>query len=47
MAWADDDLEIIQAMARHTGMSLPQSDLNRELCRRLKPDKFELDKYGV
>jgi 3-hydroxyisobutyrate dehydrogenase-like beta-hydroxyacid dehydrogenase len=47
MAWADDDLEIIQAMARQTGMSLPQADLNRELCRELKPKKFRLDEYGV
>ena len=47
MAWADDDLEIIQAMARQMGMSLPQADLNRELCRELKPKKFRLDEYGV
>ena len=46
MAWADDDLEIIQAMARQAGIQLPQADLNRELCRRVKPDKFRLDKYG-
>ena len=47
MAWADDDLEIIQEMARQVDMSLPQADLNRELCRQLKPKKFRLDKYGV
>lgn len=47
MTWADDDLEIIQAMARQMGMSLPQADLNRELCRELKPKKFRLDEYGV
>jgi 3-hydroxyisobutyrate dehydrogenase-like beta-hydroxyacid dehydrogenase len=47
MAWADDDLEIIQEMARQAGIALPQVDLNRELCRKLKPEKFELDKYGV
>ena len=46
MAWADDDLEIIQEMARQVDMSLPQADLNRELCRQLKPTKFRLDKYG-
>ncbi len=47
MAWADDDLEIIQAMAREAGIGLPQGGLDRELCRSLKPDKFRLDKYGV
>jgi 3-hydroxyisobutyrate dehydrogenase len=46
MAWADDDLEIIQAMARQARIALPQADLNRELCRQVKPDKFRLDKYG-
>jgi 3-hydroxyisobutyrate dehydrogenase-like beta-hydroxyacid dehydrogenase len=39
MAWADDDLEIIR-------IALPQADLNRELCRVLKPRKFQLDHYG-
>lgn len=47
MAWADDDLEIIQSMARQAEISLPQVDLNRELCRALKPKKFRLDEYGV
>jgi len=47
MAWADDDLEIIQSMGHQVGMSLPQADLNRELCRALKPKKFRLDEYGV
>jgi 3-hydroxyisobutyrate dehydrogenase len=47
MAWADDDLEVIQAMARDAGIALPQADLNRELCREVKPKKFQLDKYGV
>ena len=47
MAWADDDLEIIQEMARQAGLALPQADLNRELCRELKPKKFLIDKYGV
>ena len=46
MAWADDDLEIIQAMARQVRLALPQADLNRELCRALKPRKFQLDHYG-
>jgi 3-hydroxyisobutyrate dehydrogenase len=47
MAWADDDLEIIQEMARVAGIELPQADLNRELCRTLKPKKFRLDEYGL
>ena len=47
MAWADDDLEIIQSMARQARISLPQVDVNRELCRELKPKKFRLDEYGV
>jgi 3-hydroxyisobutyrate dehydrogenase-like beta-hydroxyacid dehydrogenase len=47
MAWAEDDLEIIQSMAREAGIGLPQAGLNRELCRTLKPKKFRLDEYGV
>jgi 3-hydroxyisobutyrate dehydrogenase len=46
MAWADDDLEIIQSMAENAGIALPQAELNRELCRALKPKKFQLDQYG-
>jgi 3-hydroxyisobutyrate dehydrogenase-like beta-hydroxyacid dehydrogenase len=47
MAWADDDMEIVQAMAREAGIGLPQADLNRELCRALKPRRFRLEEYGV
>ncbi len=47
MAWADDDMEIVQAMARDAGIGLPQADLNREVCRTLKPKRFKLDEYGV
>ena len=47
MAWAEDDMEIVQQMAADRGMALPQAGLNRELCRLLKPKRFELDKYGV
>jgi 3-hydroxyisobutyrate dehydrogenase len=36
MAWADDDLEIVQSMARQAGIALPQAGLYRELCRLLK-----------
>jgi hypothetical protein len=47
MAWAEDDMEIIQKMAHDVGMSVPQVGLNREICRTLKPKKFQLDRYGV
>ena len=47
MAWADDDMEIVQQMARDVGMGLPQVDVNRELCRTLKPKRFKLEEYGV
>ena len=47
MAWAEDDLEIVQAMAADRGMALPQAGLNRELCRMLKPKRFKLEDYGV
>jgi 3-hydroxyisobutyrate dehydrogenase len=47
MAWAEDDMEIVQAMANDAGIGLPQAGLNRELCRMLKPKKFRLDEYGV
>jgi 3-hydroxyisobutyrate dehydrogenase-like beta-hydroxyacid dehydrogenase len=47
MAWAEDDLAIVQQMAADRGMALPQAGLNRELCRALKPKRFKLDEYGV
>ena len=47
MAWAEDDMEIVQQMAAERGMALPQAGLNRELCRMLKPKRFKLDEYGV
>jgi 3-hydroxyisobutyrate dehydrogenase-like beta-hydroxyacid dehydrogenase len=47
MAWAEDDMEIVQQMAADRGMALPQAGLNRELCRLLKPRRFKLDEYGV
>jgi 3-hydroxyisobutyrate dehydrogenase len=46
MAWAEDDMVIVQDMAARAGLSLPQSGLNRELCRGLKPKRYELEKYG-
>jgi 3-hydroxyisobutyrate dehydrogenase len=47
MKWADDDLAIIQDMARDAGIALPQAEINRALCREVKPKKFQLDEYGV
>ena len=47
MAWAEDDMEIVQQMAAERGIALPQAGLNRELCRLLKPKRFKLDEYGV
>jgi 3-hydroxyisobutyrate dehydrogenase-like beta-hydroxyacid dehydrogenase len=47
MAWADDDMEIVTEMAKEINMSLPQSQLVRELCRTLKPKRYDLDQYGV
>ena len=47
MAWAEDDMEIVQAMAAQKGIALPQAALNRELCRLLKPRRFKLDEYGI
>lgn len=46
MAWADDDMVIVQEMAAKTGLSLPQAGLNREICRALKPKRYKLDLYG-
>ena len=47
MAWAEDDMEIVQAMAADKGVALPQAGVNREICRMLKPKRFKLDEYGV
>ena len=47
MAWADDDMEIVETMAQDVSVGLPQAALNRELCRTLKPKRFRLDEYGV
>jgi len=47
MKWADDDLELVQQMAQDVGIALPQADLDRDICRTLKPKKFQLDLYGV
>jgi 3-hydroxyisobutyrate dehydrogenase-like beta-hydroxyacid dehydrogenase len=47
MAWAEDDMEIVQQMAAERSLGLPQAGLNREICRTLKPKRFKLDEYGV
>lgn len=47
MAWAEDDLKIISEMAVKAGISLPQAALNREICRVLKPRRYDLEKYGL
>ena len=47
MKWADDDLELVQQMAKDVGIALPQADFDRGICRELKPKKFQLDRYGV
>jgi 3-hydroxyisobutyrate dehydrogenase-like beta-hydroxyacid dehydrogenase len=46
MAWADDDMEIVAAMAKEKGLSLPQAEAVQEICRTLKPRRFQLDQYG-
>ncbi|HEX9674096.1 MAG TPA: NAD(P)-binding domain-containing protein, partial [Burkholderiales bacterium] len=47
MAWADDDMEIVGAMAKEKGLSLPQAGAVQEICRTLKPRRFQLDQYGT
>jgi 3-hydroxyisobutyrate dehydrogenase-like beta-hydroxyacid dehydrogenase len=47
MAWADDDMEIVAAMAKEKGLSLLQAEAVQEICRTLKPIRFQLDKFGV
>jgi 3-hydroxyisobutyrate dehydrogenase-like beta-hydroxyacid dehydrogenase len=46
MAWAEDDMAIIAEMAAENGLALPQAGLNREICRALKPRRYQLDRYG-
>lgn len=47
MAWAEDDMVIVGAMANKMGISLPQAGLNREISRALLPRRYDLSKYGV
>jgi 3-hydroxyisobutyrate dehydrogenase-like beta-hydroxyacid dehydrogenase len=46
MAWAEDDMVIVGEMAAKAGISLPQAGLNREVCRALKPKRYQLELYG-
>jgi 3-hydroxyisobutyrate dehydrogenase len=46
MAWANDDMEIVAAMAREKGLPLRQAQAVQEICRWLKPIRFQLDKFG-
>jgi 3-hydroxyisobutyrate dehydrogenase-like beta-hydroxyacid dehydrogenase len=45
MAWAEDDMAIVAEMAAECGLKVPQAELNREICRVLKPRRFKLDQY--
>jgi hypothetical protein len=46
MAWADDDMAIVADMAADAGIALPQAEVNREVCRALKPRRYDLNRYG-
>lgn len=47
MAWAEDDMAIVAAMAAERGIALPQAEVTREICRGLKPRRYQLDDYGA
>ena len=46
MAWAEDDMAIVAEMAAHAGIGLPQAAVTREICRTLKPKRYQLELYG-
>lgn len=46
MAWAEDDMRIVSEMAVNAGIGLPQAAVNREICRVLKPRRYDLTQYG-
>jgi 3-hydroxyisobutyrate dehydrogenase-like beta-hydroxyacid dehydrogenase len=46
MAWADDDMEIVAAMAKEKGLALKQAQAVQAICRWLKPVRFQLEQYG-
>jgi 3-hydroxyisobutyrate dehydrogenase len=47
MSWAEDDMKIVAEMAARAGIALPQAGLNREICRALKPRRYQLPEYGI
>jgi 3-hydroxyisobutyrate dehydrogenase-like beta-hydroxyacid dehydrogenase len=46
MAWAEDDMKIVSEMSVVAGIGLPQAAVNREVCRVLKPRRYDLAQYG-
>ncbi len=46
MAWAEDDMAIVGEMAAQAGIAMPQAGVNREVCRALKPKRYQLELYG-
>lgn len=46
MAWADDDMAIVAEMAADAGIQLPQAAVTREICKTLKPKRYQLEHYG-
>lgn len=46
MAWAEDDMAIVAEMAQQAGIGLPLCGVVREVCRPLKPRRYQLDRYG-
>lgn len=46
MAWAEDDMAIVAEMAAEAGIALPQAQINRQICRALKPLRYQLELYG-
>jgi 3-hydroxyisobutyrate dehydrogenase-like beta-hydroxyacid dehydrogenase len=46
MAWAEDDMAIVAEMANEAGIGLPLCGVVREICRPLKPRRYQLDRYG-
>ena len=46
MAWAEDDMAIVAEMAIDCGLGLPLAGVVREICRPLKPRRYNLDEYG-
>ena len=47
MAWAEDDMAIVAEMATAAGIGLPLCGVVREVCRPLKPRRYQLDRYGA